>query len=108
MDIDKLKFPGEGLIKTAPPKTAALSREKRSALIRKGNELYNSGNIEQAKRVFLTVHYTDGLIRIGDHYYKQNRFLQALQMYIIAPENRKREQIVEKMSRIVQNWLAES
>jgi hypothetical protein len=107
MQNPQLNFPGTGLIKTTPPKKPVMDGAQKSALIRKGNELFNSGQIEQAKRVFLTTGYTDGIVRIGDHYYKTQRFLQALQMYIIAPDAMKRNQLVEKMAKVVQNWLAE-
>ena len=35
-------------------------------LNRKGNVLFNSGDIEGARRIFMTTGYTDGLVRIGD------------------------------------------
>jgi hypothetical protein len=107
MNAPQLKFPGSGLIKTTPAAGVKMDSAQRAALIRKGNELFNSGNVEQAKRVFLTTAYTDGLIRVGDHYYKNQRFLQALQMYVIAPDSGKRDRLVEKMAKVVQNWLAE-
>ncbi len=107
MSTAHINFPGPGLIKTTPPRVAPMDGSQKAALVRKGNELFNAGNIEQAKRVFLTTGYTDGLVRIGDHYYKQQRFLQALQMYIIAPDRMKRDRLVEKMAHVVQNWLAE-
>lgn len=107
MEHPRMIFPGEGLIKTTPAQPAKLDGAQKAALIRKGNELFNTGNIEQAKRVFLTTGYTDGLIRVGDYYQRQQRFLQALQMYIVAPEPRKREQLVEKMSKVVRHWLSE-
>jgi hypothetical protein len=100
-------FPGPGLIKTAPPAAPALSSEQRVALIRRGNEFFNKGSIAEARKIFLTTRYTDGIIRLGDYYYKQGRHLQALQMYIIAPDNSKKDAMVEKMARIVQNWLSE-
>ncbi len=105
--MKQLKFPGSGLIKSASPKAPEISKAQKVALIRKGNELFNTGNIEQAKKIFLTTRYTDGLIRIGDYYQKQNRYLQALQMYVIAPENHRKERLVEKMAVVVRNWLYE-
>ncbi|MFW5738253.1 MAG: hypothetical protein ACOCYX_05020, partial [Spirochaetota bacterium] len=59
---DELAAPG--FIKTSRRQGPELSAEQRSALIRRGNELFNKGSIDQAKRVFITTRYTDGLIRI--------------------------------------------
>jgi hypothetical protein len=76
-------------------------------LIRKANELFNKGEILHSKRIFLTVGYTDGIIRIGDYYYKKNDFLNALQMYILAPDRPKADKILEKMAQVVQHWIKE-
>lgn len=54
---------------------------RRVQLIRKGNELYNSGDLETAKRCFITAQYTDGLIRIADHYNSEGRFIEAIFLY---------------------------
>ena len=82
-----------------------LPQDKKAALIRKGNELFNEGNIDLARRIFLTTRYTDGLIRLGDYYYKKNQPLEALRMYYAAPYRKKTEPLLEKMARILQEWL---
>ena len=41
---------------------------QRAALIRKGNQLYADGKYDFAERIFVTVHYSDGLVRLGDLY----------------------------------------
>lgn len=102
---DDLAAPG--FIKTSQTGRLQLSGQQRSALIRKGNELFNSGRFDEAKRVFLTAHYTDGLIRMGDHYAKQNDILEAFRMYWLAPERRKVEYLVERMAGVVRSWLVE-
>ncbi len=101
------KMPREGFLKVLRDERVELSNQQRTALIRKGNELFNAGEIEKAKRVFLTAGYGDGLSRIGDHYYKEDRPLEALRMYWLAPAPDKRERLVEKLSSIVQTWLVE-
>ncbi len=85
-----------------------LTGDKRSALIRKGNELFNQGRIDMARRIFLTTRYTDGLIRLGNHYMKERKPLEALRMYWVAPYARRREVLVEKMALVLKRWLKES
>lgn len=82
-----------------------LPGDKKSALIRKGNELFNQGKIDMARRIFLTTRYTDGLIRLGNFYMKERQPIEALRMYWIAPHARKREVLVEKMALVLRQWL---
>jgi len=81
---------------------------QKAALNRKGNVLFNSGDIEGAKRVFLTTGYSDGLVRIGDYYKSQGRDLDALRMYWMAPDRRKAEAIIEKLSSLIRSLLSDS
>ena len=41
-----------------------MTEKERVALIRKGNELYNAGKIEEAIRIFTATGYKDGLTRV--------------------------------------------
>ena len=91
-----------GFIKTAGP---ALDGGQRAALIRRGNEFFNTGKYEEAKRIFLTTRYTDGLMRLGDYYYKQQQILEAFRMYWLAPDHRKTDYLVERMAAVVRGWL---
>ena len=102
---DDLAAPG--FLKTGREDRPELSGQQRSALIRKGNELFNNQMFEEAKRVFVTAHYTDGLVRMGDYYSKQNNLLEAFRMYWLAPERRKVEYLVERMAGVVRSWLEE-
>jgi hypothetical protein len=88
--------------------SVALAGDKKIALVRKGNELFNQGKIDMARRIFLTTRYTDGLIRLGNHYMKQRRPLEALRMYWLAPHTKRREALVEKMALVLRRWLEES
>jgi len=97
----------EAFLKVSRDKVPELTAPQKVALIRKGNELFNGGKIEEAKRIFLTVGYTDGLIRLGDHYYKTNQPLEAFRMYWLAPDSRKKEMMAEKMASIIRKWLRE-
>ena len=79
----------------------------KAALNRKGNVLFNSGDIESARRIYLTTGYSDGMIRVGDHYRSQGRMMDALRMYWIAPDKNKAEAIIMKLSVIIQNLLTD-
>ncbi len=60
-----------------------LTPKERLLLIRKGNELFNNGNIDKAAKIFVTTAYKDGLIRVGDYYYFQKKDpIKALYFYI--------------------------
>ena len=80
---------------------------QKATLNRKGNVLYNSGDIEGAKRIFLTTGYSDGLVRVGDYYYSEGRTLDALKMYWIAPDHKKADPIIFQLSTVIHNLLHE-
>ena len=80
---------------------------QKAALNRKGNILYNSGDIEGARRIFLTTGYSDGLTRVGDYYMSKGKSLDALRMYWIAPDRSKAEPIISQLSAVIQNLLHE-
>jgi len=84
---------------------AAIDSNQKAALNRKGNALFNSGDIEGARRIFLTTGYSDGLVRIGDHYKSKGRPLDALKMYWIAPDRKKAEPIIAQLSAVIQNLI---
>jgi len=106
------KVPESGFLKISNPETAALPRDKRALLIRKGNELFNREEINQdeielAKKIFLTTGYTDGLIRLGDYYLGKNMALEALRMYWLAPYPKRVNWMLERMVLIMKDWLKE-
>ncbi|MDR1127773.1 MAG: hypothetical protein LBL20_00550 [Treponema sp.] len=108
MDSKKIfdKFSGEAVfIKTAakPPINAA----QKAALNRRGNVLFNQGDIEGARRVFLTTGYSDGLVRIGDYYKSKGQCLDALRMYWIAPDKTKSEAIIVELSELIRSLISE-
>ena len=101
------KLPTSGFLKISGDSTALLTGEKRVALIRKGNELFNRGEFSLAERIFMTTKYTDGLIRMGDHYVTGGKPLEALRLYWLAPAPDKTSAIVEKIAQVMKQWLAE-
>jgi hypothetical protein len=84
-----------------------LDGSQKAALNRKGNVLYNSGDIESARRIFLTTGYSDGLARIGDYYKGKGRVLEALKMYWIAPDHKKAQPILSQLSEMIKELLNE-
>ena len=106
MDYKKAfeKFEEENaFIKTTSPQQ--VEGAQKAALNRKGNMLYNSGEIEKARRIFLTTGYSDGLSRVGDYYKSQNRMLDALRMYWIAPDRTKLEPLLMQLAGLLQNFI---
>jgi len=102
---DSRQLPGfQRLTRGSKPK---ISSEQRTSLVRRGNELFNRGKIEEAKRIFLTVSYTDGLIRLGNHHLKKNEPLEAFRMYWQAGATREVESMAERMAGVLKHWLAE-
>ena len=100
--FDKVRGQDIFIKTTAKP---AIEGLQKAALNRKGNTLYNSGNIEGARRIFLTTGYSDGLVRVGDYYNSKGRTLDALRMYWIAPDRSKAEPIIMQLSVVIQSLL---
>jgi len=78
---------------------------QKAALNRKGNQFFNEGKIEEARRVFMTTGYSDGLSRVGDFYKSNGRHLEALKMYWIAPNKAKSGPIIEQLAGVLQNLI---
>jgi hypothetical protein len=92
---------------TVDSRKAALDAAQKVALNRKGNVLYNSGDIEGARRIFLTTGYSDGIARVGDYYRSKGQQLDALRMYLIAPDRKKADDIIMKLAAAIQTLLGE-
>ena len=108
MDIKKTfeKFDDKNaFIKVTTP--APVESSQKAALNRKGNQIFNEGDIEGARRVFMTTGYSDGLARVGDFYKSKDRFLEALKMYWIAPDRKKSGPLSEQLAGIMKNLLHE-
>jgi hypothetical protein len=75
-----------------------MDSKQRVEFIRKGNELFNMGEIDKAALVFEKTNYTDGLIRIGDHFFfDKKQPLFALKYYKKAGRTDMVNQIFERM-----------
>jgi len=75
------------------------------ALNRKGNKIFNEGDVEGARRIFMTTGYSDGLSRVGDVYKTENRPLEALRMYWMAHDKNKANPLIEYLAFTVQDML---
>jgi hypothetical protein len=106
MDIKKVfeKFDNESpFIKVTTP----VESSQKAVLNRKGNEMFNNGDVEGARRIFMTTGYSDGLSRVGDYYKSQNRPLEALRMYWTAPDRHKSDPLIEQVAYMLQGILHE-
>lgn len=100
-DEIKKRQGADGFIKVTDNPVSSLTSEQKAILNRKGNELFNKGRIEEARRIFITTGYSDGLTRVGDIYQKKNETLKALKLYVLAHNKSKAEPIYEKMAKII-------
>ncbi|RLW70023.1 MAG: hypothetical protein B6D68_01345 [spirochete symbiont of Stewartia floridana] len=100
------EIPKKGFIKITVPEPVSVNPSDKAALVRKGNQFFNDGAFDMAKRVFLSVGYSDGLIRLGDHYYRQSDYFEAFRMYKNAPAPDKAAWMIEQMAGIVKEWLS--
>jgi len=99
------KIPANGFTKLTSNGKNDLKTSDRVFLNRKGNQFFNEGKVDAAKRIFLTTGYSDGLIRVGDYYYDNNNYVEALKMYTLAPSTRKKDELIEKISLIIKDWI---
>lgn len=90
-----------GFIKTTDLPLDNLTDVQKVALNRKANAMFNEGKIEMAERIFVTTGYSDGLSRVGDHYFKKNEFIKALKLYLLAHNGRKSSVIMEKIAQVI-------
>lgn len=97
----------EGFIKITDQPVKTLSSEQKVILNRKGNVLFNEGNIEGARRIFITTGYSDGLTRVADKYASEKKELKALKLYLLAHNERKTEPIYNKIAQTISMLISE-
>jgi hypothetical protein len=93
----------QGFIKTTAH--SSIDSNTKATLNRRGNVLFNAGDIEGARRIFVTTHYSDGLSRVGDYYNSHGRPLDALRMYWTAPDHVKADPIIQQLSEIIRQIM---
>ena len=101
------RFPEDGLIKTADLPTPGVETDRKVKLNRHGNELFNEGDVEAARRIFQTTGYSDGLIRVGERYMADNKPIEALKMYRLARDDKRSEALIATAAFVIQNLLRE-
>ncbi len=75
-----------------------MEKKERATLIRKGNELFNNGEIEKATAIFVKTKYLDGITRVADHYFFDKKEpLTALKYYKAVNRQDKVNEIYERM-----------
>jgi hypothetical protein len=97
----------KGFIRTGISAPVPISREQKAQLLRRGNEFFNAGNYDMAAKIFTTLRYTDGLIRLGDTFYKQGDFQKAATFYLKAPAPAQLQKVCKRMAEVVRLWMSD-
>lgn len=85
-----------------------LNDADRTALIRKGNEAFNNGEMELAAKIYKSTEYKDGLIRMGDYYYfNQRQPLIAYGYYRRANHTIMMDRLSDNFINALKFWLAD-
>lgn len=85
-----------------------MTDEERVGLIRRGNELYNRGDIKDALKIYLATNYIDGIIRVADRlFYEEKNMVAGIKLYKKAGYTHKVAEFAEKAAFTIQMWLAE-
>lgn len=95
----------KGFLKTSS--SLPISSEDKVKLNLKGNQLMNQGAVQQAQKIFLTTHYSDGLCRLGDFYQENKDPVNALKFYTISGRKDKSEPLVESIVQVIRAVLKE-
>jgi hypothetical protein len=67
--------------------------------------MFNAGNIEDARRIYITTGYSDGLTRVGNYYMDKNEGLKALKAYHLAHNKRDAEPIYESIAQVISTLI---
>jgi len=100
------KFKDEAVFLKGTTKANVESQQK-AALNRRGNVLFNQGDIESARRIFITTGYSDGLSRVGDYYKSKGRLIDALRMYWAGNDKKKSSEVCMELSIFIKGLLGE-
>jgi len=92
-------------IKATDKKCESLSTAQKYTLNRRGNELFNEGDIDVATRIFMTTGYSDGLTRVGDYYLNMGRKIDALKYYSLAHNQYKIDAISKDIASLIRSLL---
>lgn len=85
-----------------------MNEEDRLNLIRRGNELFNNKDYKNALKIFLVTNYQDGIVRVADHlYFDEKDEIAAIKLYKRAGYQNRVNEFAEKAALTIQLWLAE-
>jgi hypothetical protein len=79
----------------------------RVKLIRKGNEFFSNGQILSAEKIFITVDYKDGLVRLGDYYLGNKNLEKSAEMYFMSENESKIESFCKIAAKAIRNMISE-
>lgn len=96
------------MIKKGNDKKKKVDSSTRAHLIRKGNQFLSEGKIEQAEKIFVTVDYKDGLVRLGDYYLEHNDIYKSAQMYFMSENVSKISAFCKRSALIIEKYLEDS
>lgn len=102
--IDRLTK--NGFLKTSTAEVS-LPPEDKARLNLKGNQLLNAGSVDQAKKIFLTTRYSDGLCRIGDYYKEKGDPITALKFYTLSGRKDKSDPFIQTAVQVIRAVLKE-
>ena len=105
-NLQEKKIP-DGFIKLTDNPVEGLSSEQKVILNRKANTMFNNGNVEDARRIFITTGYSDGLTRVGNYYMDKNESLKALKAYYLAHNTRETEPIYEQIAKVISKLISD-
>lgn len=72
--------------------------KERVEIIRKGNELFNNGRINEAVKLFVQTKYHDGIMRVADcYFYDMKQPLVALKFYRMINRKDRIDEIYARM-----------
>lgn len=98
-------MPKDGFIKVPETGTVNITPGEKVILVRKANEMMNQKNYLGAKRIYLAIGYSAGLIRIGEYYESSGSSLEALKMYKAAKAQTKLDNLTKRMADVLRLWL---
>jgi len=95
-------------IKVTDFPVSGLTSEQKVILNRKGNIFFNQGKILEARRLFITTGYSDGLNRVAEKSMDEGKELDALKLYLLAHNKRNAEPLIEKLAGIISSIIKEN
>lgn len=104
--FEQHKLP-DGFIKVTDKPVSDLTSEQKVILNRKGNILFNQGDILAARRLFITTGYSDGLCRVAEKSLEKGNELDALKLYWLAHNKRGSDPLIEKLAAVISEIIKE-